>query len=151
MVNVKPRGFTTLEMLVVVGVLLILVGIGVPSLSGMVVMQQLKNAAFDLSSTLSLARSEALTRNAAVTIDPLEGNWARGWTVTDEGGRVIRRQSAYGRVALSGPARVIYSADGRPDSVLTPFAVTATEAATGDYRCVRLRVNGRFTVTRGAC
>ena len=146
-----PAGFTTLELLVVVGVLLVLLGTAAPALSTMVVLQQLKNATFDVSSTLNLARSEALTRNASVTIDPVDGNWARGWTVTDAGGQVLRRQSAYGRVTLNGPVRVVYNADGRPDSVATPFAVTADDAGTDNYRCVRLRVNGRFNVTRGAC
>ena len=146
-----PAGFTTVEMLVVVGVLLVLIAMAAPALSGMVVTQQLKNASFDLSSSLNLARSEALTRNAAVTIDPVAGDWARGWTVTEAGGTVLRRQSAYGRIALSGPVRVIYSADGRPDSVATPFAVTAVDANTDNYRCVRLRVNGRFNLKRGVC
>ena len=144
-------GFTTIELLVVIGVLLVLVAAAAPSLSGMVVTQQLKNAAFDLSSSLSLARSEALTRNAAVTLDPVAGDWAKGWTVTEAGGTVLRRQSAYGRIALSGPVRVIYNADGRPDTTATPFAVTATDASTDNYRCVRLRVNGRFNVKRGVC
>src|SRR6185503_10562991 len=54
-------GFTALEMLIVIAVLLILIGTGAPALSGMVVTQQLKNASFDLSSSLNLARSEALT------------------------------------------------------------------------------------------
>ena len=144
-------GFTAIEMLIVICIFSVLVAIGAPALSGVVVVQQLKNASFDLSSTLNLARSEALTRNTSVTVDPVAGDWARGWTVTDSGGTVLRRQSEYARIAVSGPVRVIYNGDGRPDSVATPFAVTASDASTDQYRCVRLRVNGRFNVTRGTC
>ena len=144
-------GFTIVELLVVVGVLSLLLATAGPALSGMVVTQQLKNASFDLSSSLMLARNEALTRNVSVTIDPISGNWAQGWTITEAGGQVLRRQSAYARVTLSGPVRVIYNADGRPDSVATPFAVTASDADVDHYRCVRLRVNGRYSVARGAC
>lgn len=144
-------GFTVLETLVVLAVLATLVGLAGPALSGMIVTQQLKNASFDLASSLTLARSEALTRNVSVTIDPVAGEWARGWTVTAAGGTVLRRQAEYARIALSGPVRVVYNGDGRPDSVATAFAVTSSDTAVDHYRCVTLRVNGRFNVARGAC
>lgn len=144
-------GFTIVEALVVIAVLALLLGLAGPALSGMVAAQQLKNASFDLAASLTLARSEALTRNVPVTIDPVAGDWARGWIVTEAGGTVLRRQAEYARIALSGPARVVYNGDGRPDSVATAFAVTAADAALDQYRCVTLRVNGRYSVTRGAC
>jgi hypothetical protein len=52
---------------------------------------------------------------------------------------------------LSGPVRIIFSGDGRPDTTATPFAVSATDAAAQSYRCVRLRLNGRSAIDRGAC
>lgn len=144
-------GFTIVELLVVIGVLSILLGLAGPALSGMVVSQQLKNASLDLASSLTQARSEALTRNVSVTVAPLEPDWARGWTVTAQGGAVLRRQSAYGRIAMSGPVNVIFNGDGRPNSTATPFAVTAVDATVENYRCIRLRLNGRSNTVRGAC
>ena len=152
MVSVRREaGFTTVELLVVMGVLAIVLGLAGPALSGMVATQQVKSASYDLHATLNIARSEALTRNVAVTVEPSGGNWAHGWTITEAGGTVLRRQSPYPRVALTGPARIVYSGDGRPDTPATPFAVTGTDANSNRYRCVRLRLNGRSAIDRGTC
>lgn len=153
MVNVRrpARGFTLVEIMVVLAVLAIVLGVAGPALSSMVATQQVTSAAYDLHATLNIARSEALTRNAPVTVTPVSGNWAQGWTMTDSGGVVLRRQAAYPRIALSGPTSVIYSADGRPNSTTTPFAVTSTSASTTSYRCVRLRLNGRSAIDQGTC
>jgi type IV fimbrial biogenesis protein FimT len=147
----KHGGFTLVEALIAVSILAILAAFAGPSLSGMTLNQQLRNAGLDLSSTLSVARSEALTRNADVTVAPTGGNWAQGWTVTAAGGTVLRRQNGYARIAVSGPPEVIFSGEGRPNSTATPFEVTAAEAAAHSYRCVRMRANGRPYLAKGGC
>jgi type IV fimbrial biogenesis protein FimT len=147
----KHRGFTLVEALIAVSILAILAALAGPSLTGMTLNQQLRSAGLDLSSTLTLARSEALTRNADVTVAPTGGNWAQGWTVTAAGGTVLRRQNAYARIAVSGPPQVIFGGEGRPNSTATPFEVTAADAATHTYRCVRIRASGRPYLARGAC
>lgn len=147
----RHRGFTMVECMVVVAVVIILVTIAVPGLSGIIVSQQLKNASFDLASTLTAARSEALTRNVEVTILPREGDWARGWTVTEQGGSMLRDQPPYGRIEVAGPVRVTFTGDGRPVSAIVPFAVASESADVSLHRCIRLRLNGRPYVTRGAC
>lgn len=144
-------GFTVIECMAVVAVIIILVTVAAPGLSGMIVSQQLKNASFDLASSLSIARSEALTRNVEVTISPKEEDWARGWTVTNEGGILLHDQPAYGRISVAGPTRVIFSGDGRPAAGLVPFAIASDSADVSLHRCIRLRLNGRPFVTRGAC
>jgi type IV fimbrial biogenesis protein FimT len=144
-------GFTLIEALVVMAILAILVGVAAPAMSGLVVGQQLKTAGYDLSSSIVLARSEALTRNVSVTVAPPDGNWAHGWTITEAGGTVIRRQNAYPRVTLTGPATLIFSGDGRPNTTAIPFAVTASDANASSYRCVRIRTNGRPILAAGAC
>lgn len=147
----RAAGFTIVEAVVTVAVLAILTALAGPSLSGMVASQQIKNAGFDLSSTLQLARSEALTRNVAITVAPTGGSWAQGWTVTDAGGSVLRRQSGYARVTVTGPASIIFNGDGRPDSTATPFALAAADVSEDSTRCIRVRLNGRPAIAKGAC
>jgi type IV fimbrial biogenesis protein FimT len=145
------NGFTAVECMVVVAIVIILVTVAAPGLSGLIVSQQLKNASFDLTSTLADARSEALTRNVEVTISPKEADWARGWMVTDQGGTVLRDQPAYGRISVGGPTRVTFGGDGRPASAIVPFALVSDSADESLHRCIRLRLNGRPYVTRGTC
>ena len=145
------RGFTLVEGVVVMTLVAIVVGLAAPGLSSMIITQQIKNASFDLASSLALARSDALTRNVEITIAPTADDWARGWTVKDAGGTVIREQAGYGRIAVSGPVRVTFTVDGRSPTVLTPFSVISSEVNAAFYRCVRLRVSGRAYVSKGAC
>jgi type IV fimbrial biogenesis protein FimT len=148
---VAMRGFTIVEMIVAIGVLCIVIALAGPAMSGMITTQQVRSASQDVYASLTIARSEALTRNTSVTVEPLLGDWAKGWTVTDAGGTVLRRQDAYPRITLSGPARVVFNGDGRPDSIATPFSFAASNLDTPNHRCVRLRLNGRSSISSGGC
>ena len=87
------RGFTLPELLIVLTVMSVLLGIGIPSFIEFMRNQRVKTASFDLFSTLVHARSEAITRNATITVAPVSSAWTNGWTVTDAGGTVIRSMS----------------------------------------------------------
>ena len=101
----RTHGFTLPELLIVITVLAILVAAGMPSFSEFMRNQRVKTASFDLYSTLVHARSEAITRNASVTIAPVSAAWTNGWTVTDSGGTVIRTMGAVTSVTITGPAQ----------------------------------------------
>jgi len=84
-------GFTSIELMVALTILVVLIGFAVPSFSAMVAQNRLATAANNLSAAFSLARQTAVTRNAPVALcagdaahgchAPADWNWSRGWLV----------------------------------------------------------------------
>ena len=135
-------GFTITELMIVVAVFSVLVAAALPSYNQFVRNQRVKTASFDLFSTLIQARSEAIVRNASVTITPTGGNWANGWTVTDSGGATLRSESSIPNVTLTGPTSVVYNGSGRLTAAVAPFQLTATGSGITS-RCITLDLSGR--------
>lgn len=144
------HGFTLTELMIVVTVFAVLVGLALPSYNQFVRNQRVKTASFEVFSSLMQARSEAITRNASVTMAPVSGNWANGWTVTDAGGTVLRQQQALAAVTLAGPASVIYNGSGRLNSASGSFALTATGSGI-TARCITIDLSGRPVTKAAAC
>jgi type IV fimbrial biogenesis protein FimT len=111
------RGFTVVEAMTVLAVVAILVSIALPSLANVLASQRLRAAGTDLMSSLLLARSEAIKRNAQVEVTPrAAGDWKSGWRVatvaTDE--QVDRKEALGVRVNVSlAPASIVYERNGR--------------------------------------
>jgi type IV fimbrial biogenesis protein FimT len=137
------RGFTLPEVLIVCAVLAVLLAAGAPHLGDFMRNQRVKTASFDLFSSLVLARSEAITRNTRVTVAPAGGSWANGWTITETGGQVLRRQEPVVDVSISGPATVVYVESGRLNAASWPeFHLTAPGQGVVQ-RCIRIDLSGR--------
>lgn len=85
----NQSGYTLVELLVVLAVSAILLGIGVPSFASLSGSSRLSSATNDLISSLHLARSEAIKRNARVVMCisatgnacATSGDWDQGWLV----------------------------------------------------------------------
>jgi len=108
------RGFTAVELGVVVTIVLILGMIAMPSFADFTVNQRLRIAAYDLVADLTFARGEAVKRNNRVTVARAGSSWAGGWTITDANGATLRSHVALdGTVVEStGPASVQFGLDG---------------------------------------
>lgn len=149
------RGFTLPELLIVMTILVVLLGAGLPSFGEFVRNQRVKTASFDLFSSLVLARNEAITRNASVTMQPTGGAWINGWTIsyTDSGGNVvpIRVQDAIPNVAIDGPDDdVVYRGSGRLIGAAVSFELSAT-GSTVVTRCIRVDLSGRPHTKAATC
>jgi type IV fimbrial biogenesis protein FimT len=151
------RGFTLPELLIVITVVAVMLGAGVPSFVEFIKNQRVKTASFELFSTLVVARNEAITRNTSVTITPSSStNWANGWTITyvdaTSGATVtLRDQAAMPNITISGPTSIVYRGSGRLTNTSTPqFQLTAT-GSTVTTRCINVDLSGRPVTKAAAC
>ena len=80
----RRRGFSLVELLVVLAVAAVLLAVAGPDLRNLVRAQQLKAATGDLFGAIQLVRTQALVRGVQVKLMPLDPagrDWSRGWTV----------------------------------------------------------------------
>lgn len=78
----RSDGFTTIELMVVVAILAILTALAAPSFRPLLERWRVRDAAESVTSTLYLARSEAIKRGGQVVIRPNSGtDWGTGWYV----------------------------------------------------------------------
>jgi type IV fimbrial biogenesis protein FimT len=90
----SERGFTLIELMVTVSVAAILAMIAVPSYNEAMLGSKLNTLANNFVASAQLARSEAIKRNAAVTLAAPSGAWKDGWEVRD-GGTVLYTQGPF--------------------------------------------------------
>jgi type IV fimbrial biogenesis protein FimT len=147
----RARGFTITETMLSVAVLAILVGLAAPGFREIILSQAVKTASFDLFSNLVVARSEAITRNTTVTVTPTGGNWANGWTITDSGGEVVRRQDQFAQVLMAGPGAVTFNGAGRLTTGSTSISLMANGGKAPHNRCIEIDLGGRPLAKKGAC
>lgn len=78
----RSRGFTLIELMVVVGLAAILLALAAPSFIETRYNQKLASASNDLYASLMQARNEALNLNRRVTVAPMTGgDWKTGWQI----------------------------------------------------------------------
>src|SRR5258708_17936063 len=98
-------GFTLIELVVTLTVLAILATVALPSYQNFVLTQRVRGASYDLMTSLVFARSEAIKRNASVSMTQAAGGWAQGWTVS-AGAFTLRPQEPHcagGNISTSAP------------------------------------------------
>lgn len=146
------RGFTLIELMVVVTLAALLLGIGVPSFKGFIASQRVKTAASEFSMAAVLARSEAIKRNADVTITAASAGatgWKDGWTVA-AGGTQLSVQPAYSGLTFEGPeAAITYQSSGRLSAAVTGMTITGNSGSA--VRCVSFDLSGLPKSQLGAC
>jgi type IV fimbrial biogenesis protein FimT len=151
----RARGFTLVELMVVLVVVGVLATLAAPSFNRTIESERVKSAATDLYIALSRARSEAITRNTDVTLSPVSGNWALGWQIPDPAstGTLIETHEALkGNLAIapSATGSVVYRSSGRVQGTANMnFSIAGTYATSA--RCVCLDLSGRPAIVAGAC
>ena len=148
----NARGFTLIELVIVVVMIAILSALAFPSMRSFIVRNRVRDAASDIFIVLNQARSEALKRNVTITLSPITaGSWLSGWHIVDPvtGGDLEAHQPLQAiNMSMTGPANVRYQSTGR----LTVAAAVAfnISASSGSYTAsarVAIDPSGRPYIT----
>lgn len=135
------RGFTLIELLITISIAAILLAVAAPSFRDLIAGQRIKTASYDVLSVLTYARSEAIKRNGPVIVAPLTSGWQNGWKVTFGGGNPLKQQDAFSGLAITGPASIIYSSDGRIASSQS-FQISSSVNTGLTARCISIDLSG---------
>lgn len=77
----KNSGFTLIEMVVTVVIVVILGAIAIPTFSNLMSQNKLTGTANELLGAVSSARTEAIKNRSQVTLTPKNGSWINGWEI----------------------------------------------------------------------
>ena len=131
-------GFTLLELLSTIAIVLIIFGIGIPALKATVTTSRIATTINAMAGTLAYSRSEAIRRNQHVvicksktgTICSREGDWRQGWLVfidSNQNRTLDEAETVLGTHQLGEKIRVDYRAFGsRHYLVYRPSGTTRT-------------------------
>lgn len=159
------RGFTLIELMVTLTIMGILLMIAVPSFSEVALGSKLSAETSKLVAGVHLARSEAIKRNAAVTLcasangTSCNGSgWEEGWVmfVTSTPATVIKAQEASASgMKLNGSVLTLsFQSSGASATPATIAVCRKTPTVGGKERVVTISATGRVSVaktTAGVC
>jgi type IV fimbrial biogenesis protein FimT len=164
------RGFTLLELMTTIMVAAVLAALSIPMYSSYVRNQRVKTATYDLVYTLTLARGEALKRNAPVVVQANADGWQFGWSVVTTDATPLTLHShetptfldsngdptSYVTFTPDDDNDVTYNGSGRLTAPVVTFRIASASGTTTEIppRCVTIDLSGmpRSTLsTAGAC
>lgn len=158
MAGTRTRGFTLVELMVTIMVLVVLVSVAVPSFDSIRLLSRLNSYSTDLVAGSQVARSEAIKRNAQVTLCvssngtscATTGQWETGWIVIS-GTQVIQKQPAtatgYQMRDSGGLSALLFEPTG-VGATAANFTICRSSPVGSQERVVKVSATGRSSITR---
>lgn len=158
---VSQLGVTLIELIVTISILIVLATIAVPSFFDATLSGKLTAYSNGMISSVYLARSEALKRNANVTLCmssngtscSMTGGWEQGWIVlAPDGVTVLQHQAALtqGFVVTSSTTQIVFQSTGVGATAATFRICRLTPTVGAAERVVTISLTGQPIITKTA-
>ena len=137
----RARGFTLVELLIVLALVVLLVGVAVPGLGSMLAGSRVKTMASQFMTHVNLARTESIMRGQRVVLCPSDngadclpdGHWHRGWLVFVDRNADREHGPSEPLLQLSGSADEVDLVTSRMRRRLVLFPTGLSPGSNGTY------------------
>jgi type IV fimbrial biogenesis protein FimT len=168
---VPARGFTLIETMVVVTIIVVLTVVAAPSFQSIYLSNKLAAFTNDFVASTQIARSEAIKRNQVVRVCRSadgascagSGTWQQGWIVfgdannnstVDSGETILRIEPAisadYHFTSTSGTYNLAFQGNGVGSDTAALLLCRASPSAGSQERTIALGPTGRTTIGKTA-
>lgn len=149
----KPtaRGFTLIELMVVIAIVAVFAGLAAPSMRELISSSRLRGASSEFYAALLAARSEAIKRRANAVVEPVDTTWNTGWTVK-VGGNVfltgdplpgdVAVQVSVGSTLAAATSPITYAMNGRVAADSQTVVIFYNASLPLQARCVGIDPSG---------
>lgn len=151
----NSNGFTLVELLIVVMIMVIIMALGAPSFNSLIQGSRLTSTANNISLALNVARSEAIKLGIQIDIVPASSNWSQAITVerSDDNADIRVFPAVTGSITITesgGLTSLSYLPNGRSNAAAT--FIVCDSGRTGETgRSVNVTSTGRISVAEYTC